>query len=181
MSTIQRRILAFLAAACLATAAGAADLKIGTVDTQKVVKQSPQYQAAQQEMNQKFERRGNELNAKGEQIKALQDDLSKNGAVMSQEQLQDKQGQLTDLQRDFSRMKSELDEDAAMEQNAQFSKLQAAVAKAVQEVAKSKNYNLVLVGEAVYYKEATVDITDQVLDQMKKDYKSGAADPKGGN
>lgn len=181
MSTIQRRILILIAAACFATAAGAADLKIGTVDSQKVVKQSPQYQAAQQELNSKFEGRARELSAKGDQIKALQDDLSKNGAVMSQEQLQDKQNQLNDLQRDFSRMKSELDEDAAMEQNAQFSKLQAAVAKAVQEVAKAQKYNLVLLGEAVYYKDATVDITDQVLEQMKKDFKSSSADAKGGN
>lgn len=181
MSTIQRRILAFAAAACFVTAAGAADLKIGTVDQQKVVKQSPQYAAAQQQLKAKFENRAQELSAKGDQIKALQDDLTKNGAVMSQDQLQDKQNQLNDMQRDYSRMKSELDEDAAMEQNAQVGKLTAAVTKAVQEVAKAQKYNLVLVGEAVYYRDATVDISDQVLEQMKKDYKSSAADAKGGN
>lgn len=181
MITIPRRTLVLIAAACFATAAGAADLKIGTVDSQKVVKQSPQYAAAQQELNSKFESRARDLKAKGDKIQAEQDDLSKNGAVMSQEQLQDKQNQLNDDQRDFSRMKSELDEDAAMEQNAQLSKLQAAVNKAVQEVAKAQKFNLVLAGEAVYYKDQTVDITDLVLEQMKKDFKSGSADPKGGN
>src|SRR5579863_9532221 len=126
-----------LAAATLVTAvqAQAADIKIGVVDMQTLLQKSPQGQAASQEMSKKFDSRKKDLMAEQDKIKNLQDQLSKNGAVMSQAQLQDTQGQLDELQRDFGRKSSDFQDDYNMERNAQLSKLQQDVLKAVQEFA----------------------------------------------
>ena len=169
-----------LAVAMLATAlqAQAADVKIGVVDMPSLLQKSPQAQAASQEMSKKFDTRKKDLMAEQDKIKNLQDQLSKNGAVMSANQLQDAQSQLDELQRDFSRKQSDYMDDVNMERNAALSRLQQEVLKAVQEFAQAQKYNLI-VGDGVFYKDNSVDVTDQVLAQMQKDFKAESA--AGGN
>lgn len=182
MITVYRHIPLLLASVAMGAAgpAFAADLKIGVVNTARVMHESPQAENANKEMDKKFGQRKKDLLAEQEKIKSMEDDLSKNGAVMSASQAQDAQRQLDELQRDFSRKQSELQEDASMENNELMSQLQQQATKAVQEVAKAQKYDVVLVGEAALYYASAVDVTDLVLAQMKKDFKadSGGA---GGN
>ena len=154
--------------------AHAADLKIGVVDMSSLLQKSPQAQSASQEMAKKFDSRKKDLVSEQDKIKNLQDTLNKNGAVMSASQLQDSQAQLDELQRDFSRKQSDYMDDVNMERNAALSRLQQQVLKAVQEFAQAQKYNLI-VGDGVFYKDNTVDVTDQVLAQMQKDYKAESA------
>ena len=170
-----------LAVAALGTAlqAQAADVKIGVVDMQTLLQKSPQGQAASQEMSKKFDTRKKDLVAEQDKIKNLQDQLSKNAAVMSATQAQDAQSQLDELQRDFSRKQSDYMDDVNMERNSVLSRLQQDVIKAVQEFAQAQKYNLVIPGDTIFYKDNTVDVTDQVLVQMQKDFKTESA--AGGN
>ena len=179
MSIKSRLIIATLACAALgfATQAGAADLKIGVVNVSTLLQRSPQAQNATQEMAKKFDSRKKDLVAEQDKIKSLQDQLNKNGSVMSAAQLQDTQGQLEDLQRDFSRKSADFQDDYNMERNAQLSKLQQEVVKAVQEFAQAQKFSLIL-GEGVFYADNNVDVTDQVLVQMQKDFKADSAGSK---
>jgi len=167
-----------LAAALTGLQAQAAEPKIGVVDMSNLLQKSPQSQNAQAEMAKKFDGRKKDLLAEQDKIKNLQDQINKNGAVMSSGQLQDAQAQLDELQRDFSRKQSDYMDDLNMERNAELSKLQQDVLKAVQEFAQAQKYNLI-VGDGVFYKDSTVDVTDQVLAQMQKDYKT--ENPSSGN
>ncbi|HEV2333368.1 MAG TPA: OmpH family outer membrane protein [Gammaproteobacteria bacterium] len=177
----RKSLLIALASAAFALSAvqvQAADLKIGVVNMANLLQKSPQAQNAQTEMAKKFDSRKKDLVAEQDKIKTLQDTLNKNGAVMSASQLQDNQAQLDELQRDFSRKQSDYMDDVNMERNAALSKLQQDVLKAVQEFAQSQKYSLI-VGEGVFYADPAVDVTDQVLAQMQKDYK--AVSPSSGN
>ena len=176
MSRKPLSIYAMLAAVALAVTvqAQAADIKIGVVDMPSLLQKSPQAQSASQEMAKKFDARKKDLMAEQDKIKSLQDQLSKNGAVMSATQLQDSQGQLDELQRDFSRKQSDYMDDVNMERNSALSRLQQEVLKAVQEFAQSQKFNLII-GDGVFYKDNTVDVTDQVLVQMQKDFKAESA------
>ncbi|MFI4967704.1 MAG: OmpH family outer membrane protein [Gammaproteobacteria bacterium] len=169
-------ISVMLVAATLAVTvqAQAADLKIGVVDMPSLLQKSPQAQSASQDMAKKFDSRKKDLMAEQDKIKNLQDQLNKNGAVMSASQLQDSQSQLDELQRDFSRKQSDYMDDVNMERNSALSRLQQQVLKAVQEFAQSQKYNLI-VGDGVFYKDNSVDVTDQVLAQMQKDFKAETA------
>jgi len=177
--THSQRVLIVLSAlvALGVTNVSAAELKVGVVNTARLLQQSPQAQNASDEMNKKFDSRKKELVAEQEKIKSLQDELSKNGAVMSASQVQDTQSQLDELQRDFSRKQSDYMDDVNMERNAELSKLQQDVLKAVQEYAAAQKFNLII-GEGVFFADSTVDVTEQVLAQMQKDYKAGT--PKSG-
>ncbi|MGE5624986.1 MAG: OmpH family outer membrane protein [Bacillota bacterium] len=175
------RFIAALFTAALASGAAqanAADIKIGFIDTSVLLKQSPQAQHATDEISKKFDNRRKDLMAEQDKLKNMQDQMTKNGAVMSQAQLQDLQSQFDELQRDFSRKSSDYQDDLNMEKTAQLSKLQQAVIKAVQEFAQAQKYNMVIADAALYH-DNTVDVTQQVLAQMDKDYK--AENPKSGN
>ncbi len=173
MSRKSYLIYSVLAAAAMtfAVQVQAADIKIGVVDMSSLLQKSPQAQTASQDMAKKFDSRKKDLVSEQDKIKNMQDTLNKNGAVMSASQLQDAQAQLDELQRDFSRKQSDYMDDVNMERNAALSRLQQEVLKAVQEFAQAQKYNLI-VGDGVFYKDNTVDVTDQVLAQMQKDYKT---------
>jgi outer membrane protein len=161
------------ASVSLAAGAQAADLKIGVIDTSSLLQKSPQAQNAQTEMQKKFDSRRKDLMAEQDEIKSKQDQLSKNGATMTTAQVQEAQSQLDELQRDFSRKSGDFQDDYNMERNAQLSRLQQDVFKAAQEFAQTAKFNLIL-AEGVVYKDAAVDVTDQVLAQMQKDYKAAS-------
>lgn len=176
MSTKLRLIPILLAIfiAGVAANAQAAEPKIGVVNLSELMKNSPQAQNAGNDITKKFDGRRKDLIAEQDKIKSKQDDLNKNGPVMTQAQVQEEQNQLDEMQRDLSRKSGDFQDDINMAKNAALSNLQQDVLKAVQEFALAQKYNLI-VGEGVLYNDNTVDVTDQVLAQMQKDYKAASA------
>jgi outer membrane protein len=166
------------ASAGLASGVQAADLKIGAVKMGMLMEKSPQGTALKADMTKKFEGRQKDLVAEQDKIKNLQDQLNRNGATMTAAQVQDAQSQVDDLQRDLSRKASDFQDDAAMARNAALSTLQQDALKAVQEFAQAQKYNVIL-GDSVYA-DSSVDVTDQVLEQMKKDYQAASGNAKSG-
>lgn len=171
------RVFLVAAVAGLVLCAGtlqAADIKIGVVNMQELMKESPQAKAAEAEMQQKFGSRRTALLAQQNKIKALQDQINRNGSVMSAEQLQNLQNQLDSEQQDMSRKESDFQADLNQWQNQKLGGIQEIVIKEVQAYAKAHQYNLI-VGLGIVYADGTVDLTKQVLAQLQKDYKAPAA------
>ncbi|MDE2092036.1 MAG: OmpH family outer membrane protein [Gammaproteobacteria bacterium] len=171
-------VLGMLAALTVFNATAATDLKIGVVSMAKLLSQSPQAQAASKEMQQKFDSRRKELLVQQDKIKNLQNQINRNGTVMSAAQLQDLQSQLDSLQQDFNRKQSDFMDDFNAQRNEELSRLQRDILKAVQEYAQAQKYNLII-GEGVFYADSTVDVTDRVLGQLQKDFQSQSAQPAG--
>lgn len=159
--------------------ASAAELKIGVVDRATLLQQSPQAQAATKVMEQKFGSRGKDLVAQQNKIKDLQDQINRNGAVMSAGQLQSLENQLDSLQQDFRRKQDDFQADVNSQRNQELSELQAAIDKAAQKFAKAQNYNLIIDKGVTYYADGTVDVTNQVFSQMQKDFKLQINNPPG--
>ena len=88
---------------------------------------------------------------------------------------------MDNLQQDFSRKQSDFQADVNTQRNQELGKLQQAILKAVQEFAKNEKYNLII-GEGAFYADDTVDVTNQVLNQLQKDFKLQGGQPgNGGN
>ena len=174
IKSVSTAALLVLATFGFSAAAAAADIKVGVINMGVLLQKSPQAQNATAEMTKKFDARKKDLIAEQDEIKNLQDNLSKNGATMTSSQVQDEQSRLDEKQRDFSRKSGDFQDDYNMERNAQLSKLQQDVMKATQEFAQAQKYSLIL-AEGVAYADNTVDVTDQVLAQMTKDYKAATA------
>ncbi|CAG0909689.1 unnamed protein product, partial [Cyprideis torosa] len=74
---------------------------------------------------------------------------------------------LRDRLREFKRKSDGFTEDFSMARNEALSGLQGKIYKAISEVAKERNYDLVL-SENVLYMNEQVDLTDEVLKRLKK-------------
>jgi outer membrane protein len=155
----------------------AAEIKIGVVDRAILLQKSPQAEAATKLMHQKFDGRNNDLAAQQNKIKDLQDQINRNGAVMSASQLQTLENQLDSLQQDFRRKQDDFQSDLNTQRNQELGDLQAAIDTAAQKFAKEQNYNLIIDKGIAYYADSTVDVTDQVLNQMQKDFKARTNQP----
>ncbi|HVA55065.1 MAG TPA: OmpH family outer membrane protein [Gammaproteobacteria bacterium] len=158
----------------------AAEIKIGVVDRAILLQKSPQAEAATKLMHQKFDSRSIELTAQQNKIKDLQDQINRNGAIMSASQLQTLENQLDSLQQDFRRKTDDFQADLNTQRNQELGDLQAAIDKAAQKFAKAQNYNLIIDKGVAYYADSTVDVTDQVLSQMQKDFKNKTNPPSNG-
>lgn len=164
-----RKPLLVITAALLSIFAGqlyAAELKIGVVNSQKLIAESPQATALRDQLQQEFAPQMRELQAQQNEIKSLQEKFKRDEAVMSESERGAMERRMRDLVRDFQFGQQTLQEDQRARYNEAMGRLQNELRKAIQEFAKAEGYDLILT-EAAFSADA-LDVTDQVLARMKK-------------
>jgi len=167
MSTSNRSI-PFLAipalALCgvLAAAPAGAEIKIGVVNFQKLLEDAPQTKAAMQSLDNEFGARRRELMTMQNDLKARDEKLQKEGAVMSETDRENSERTLHDQQREFQRKASEFQDDASTRKNEELGKVQRYLVQEIQTYANSQGFDLVL-GEGVFFAKPPLDITSNVL------------------
>jgi outer membrane protein len=156
-------VCAMAAGAALAALPAWAETKIGVVDAQRLMEESPQGKAVSEAMRTEFAPRQRTLQAQEQALKAKQDKLQKDGATMSEEQRTRAEKELRDGARDFERARGEFQDDINARRNEEMSRLQRTLGEEVRTYAKSQNFDLVLTAEVVIYAAPTFDITPGVL------------------
>jgi outer membrane protein len=156
-------IWAMAAGAALAALPAWAEPKIGIVDAQRLMEESPQGKAVSEAMRAEFAPRQRTLQAQEQALKAKQEKLQKDGATMSEEQRTRAEKELRDGARDFERARGEFQDDINARRNEEMSRLQRTLGEEVRTYAKSQNFDLVLTAEVVVYAAPTYDITPAVL------------------
>lgn len=159
-------VLAMLAAFA-ATPVFAADYKIGVVQAVRVLEAAPQAEAAKKKLESEFAGKDKLLLAKQKELKALEDRAAKDGAIMSETERTRLQRQIIEKQRDLKRDSDEFREDVNFRRNEEFAKIQKQIVEAIQTIAQEQKFDLVL-GEGVIFASKAVDITDLVIERLKK-------------
>ena len=163
-----RHIIRTFTAICLCLPALAlAEVKVGFVNTVKLMEEAPQAKAAISKMEAEFAPREKELVALQREIKQAEDKLSRDSAVMSDSERGKLERDLVSQKRDFKRSQDEFREDLNIRRNEELSKLQRRLYDAIVDLAKAENYDLI-VSEGVVYASTSIDITDAVLARLKK-------------
>jgi len=157
-----------LAPLASATAAG----KIGFVDLPRLLQDSPQRQDASTRVEKEFTPRKQEIQTLTTKAQALDAELKRNAESMSTTQLKKKERQLVSLQREIKREEQYFKEDLSLRNNEELVELQKVIFKTIEKVAKREGYDMVFAEGIAYYSDK-VNITDLVLEQLKKDFKSG--------
>lgn len=145
----------------------AAELKIGVVNTQKLITESPQAAALREQLQQEFAPQARELQAQQNEIKGLQEKFQRDQEVMSESERSNMERRLRDLMRDFQYGQQTLQEDQRSRYNEGMGKLQIELRNAIHAFAEAEGYDLILT-EVVAYSADTLDVTDQVLARIKK-------------
>jgi outer membrane protein len=151
--------------------------KIGIVDPQRLLVESPQGKSMLESLRAEFSPRERSLQAQAQSLKAKNDTLQKNGATMTDDQRGRAEKELRDGERDFERARSEYQDDLTARRNEEMSRLQRTLGDEVRNYAKAQNYDVVLSGEAVIYQSQNYDITPAILAALQAHAGHGSAAP----
>ena len=164
MSTFNRSIASLGLALCLGlvSAQASAEIKMGYVNFQKLLEEAPQTKTAMQGLENEFAPRRRELLTMQNDLKARDEKLQKEGAVMAEADRAKTEKALRDEQREFSRKAGEYQDDASARRNEELGKVQRYLAQEVQGYASAQGFDLVL-ADGVLYNKPAFDITANIL------------------
>jgi outer membrane protein len=168
MSTFNRTIALLAVTFCGLLAAGqaGAETKIGYVNFQKLLEEAPQTKSAMQALENEFGPRRRELMTMQNDLKAKEDKLQKESAVMAESDRANADKTFRDQQREFSRKAGEFQDDASTRKNEELGKVQRFLFGEIQTYANAQGYDLVL-GDGVLFAKPPLDITAAVLAQLQ--------------
>jgi outer membrane protein len=148
----------------LALAAGGAqaqELKIGYVNSDRVLREAVPAKAAQAKLEAEFSKREKDLTEIGSKLKAAGDKLDKDGPTLAESERNRRQRDLIEQDREFQRKRREFQEDLSQRKNEELAAVVERANKVIKQIFESEKYDLVL-QEAVFA-GSRVDITEKVI------------------
>jgi outer membrane protein len=152
-----------------------AEIKIGYVNFQQLMEESPQLKATMQTLQNEFGSRQRELVAMQNDLKARSEKLDKEGAIMSEADRTKVEKALRDGQRELSRKGGEFQDDINTRKNEEIGKVQRFILQEIKTYGNAQGYDL-LVGD-VFYNKPGMDITPQLLEVLKSKPANASAAP----
>lgn len=146
---------------------GAAELKIGYVQVDKILQDAPQTVESGKKLEREFSPRSLDLDKMQKQIRDIESILDKEGVTLSDTERRNKERDASNLKIEFQRKQRELREDINLRKNEELSSLQDRINKAVQTVSETDGYDLVVYG-GVAFASRKIDITEKVLKLLGK-------------
>jgi outer membrane protein len=140
------RLTAALAVAAAALGVQAQELKIGYVNSDKVLREAAPAKAAQAKLEQEFGKRDRELNDLAVKLKSAADR---------------RQRELVDQDREIQRKRREFQEDLNQRKNEELATVVERANKVIKQIFEAEKYDLIL-QEAVFA-GPRADITDKVI------------------
>ncbi len=138
-----------------------ADSKIGFVNSQRILNDSPQAARAKKKIEKDFEKRDQDLQRLAKQLQGMQEAIEKNGVTMGEGERRTKEREFGELNREFQRKQREFREDLSQRQNEEMAAIFERVNKIIKQVAEAEKYDIIF-QEAVYA-NPRIDITDRVI------------------
>jgi outer membrane protein len=165
---VKRSVIVFLAAALTGFASlASAQIKIGVVNTDMLLQNSPQFAAAQTAINAEFLPRQNEIQALQKYLVAKDETLRKDGATMTELQRTQAERELTEGARTLKSKSEAADEDFNARREEEMAKLQKLLRAEIETFAKANGYDLIMVS-GVGYTTAALDVTKPLLESLNK-------------
>lgn len=155
-------LASLLAVVCMLLAGSAgAEVKIGFVNSQRILNDAPQAAKAKKKLEKEFEKRDQELLKFSKQLQAAQESLEKNSVTMPEADRRSKEREFNELNRDFLRKQREFKEDLNLRQNEEMAAIYERVNKVIKGIAETDKYDIIF-QEAVYANQR-IDLTDRVI------------------
>jgi outer membrane protein len=144
-----------------AFAAQAEELKIGYVNSDRVLRDAVPAKAAQSKLEGEFGKREKDLADLANKLKAASDKLEKDAPTLPEAERTRRQRDLVDQDREFQRRRREFQEDLNQRKNEELASVVERANKVIKQIFESEKYDLIL-QEAVFA-GPKVDITDKVI------------------
>lgn len=158
---VMKTTLAAVALAVSTMAAQAQDLKIGYVNSDRVLRDAVPAKAAQAKLESEFGKREKDLADLANKLKAASDKLEKDAPTLAESERARRQRDLVEQDRDFQRRRREFQEDLNQRKNEELAAVVERANRVIREIYETEKYDLIL-QEAVFA-SGRVDITDKVI------------------
>lgn len=139
----------------------AQELKIGYVNSERVLREAAPARAAQTKLEAEFGKREKELTEMATRLKAAADKMERDAPTLSPTEQQRRQRELVEQDRDIQRKRREFQEDLNQRRNEELAAVVERANRVIKQIFDGEKYDLIL-QEAVFA-SSKVDITDKVI------------------
>lgn len=158
--------LAILSSAMFATAAQA-EQKVGYVSFAQVVQSMPESKAAGKKIESQVKSQKAQLDKLGKQIQTKIEALRRDAKVMDKAKLEKAQQEIANLDKSYKERAQQYQQQTAKLQSTEQEKIAKKVQSAIQSVASSQGYDIIVDTQAVPYGNSKYDITSAVMNKVK--------------
>jgi len=156
---------ALAASMMLATVAvQAQELKIGYVNSERVLREANLAKAAQIKLETEFGKREKDLRDLETKLRGAAEKLEKDAPTLSEAERSRRQRDVVEQERDLQRKRREWQEDLTQRKNEELSVVVEKANKVIKQIFDAEKYDLIL-QDAIHY-SARVDITKKVIDTL---------------
>ncbi|HPQ40446.1 MAG TPA: OmpH family outer membrane protein [bacterium] len=169
-----KKMMLILAVAVLTAALGstvsAQELKIAFIHTQKVILETKAGKEGYSKLEQIVEEYRQQMQAQEDTIKALEEELAKQGKMLSDEARLEKREELQRAYKEYSRLKEDAKAEVANREKALLDKIIDQLADVINRVAKEQGYTMILdaEGPSVLYADDSKDISSLIVQEFDK-------------
>lgn len=137
------------------------EVKIGYVNSDRVLREANPAKAAQAKLEAEFSKRDKEMGEIAGKLKAASEKFDKEAPTLSESERSKRQRDLVDQDREFQRKRREFQEDLTQRKNEELSAVVERANKVIKQIYETEKYDLIL-QEAVFA-GPKIDITDKVV------------------
>ena len=145
----------------LAGPAQAQDLKIGYVNSERVLREAAPAKAALARMESDFSKRDKDLNDQAAKLKSAADKLEKDAPTLPEAERNRRQRDLVEQDRDLQRKRREFQEDLNQRRNEETAGIVERANRVIKQIYDNEKYDLIL--QDVVFAGPRVDITEKVI------------------
>lgn len=154
----------------LSSSAFAKPLKIGYINIDHVVSTSPQFIEANQVVLKEFKPREKKLLKLRESIATRIKKMQKNKDSLSKKDIQSEFKKISTLESDLKQKAAKLQQEFKLKNTKELRKIEDSINKIIKDVAKKKNFDLILYQEVAYASEE-INITTIISEKLRALFK----------
>ena len=146
-------------------AAATSTMKIGYVNTERVLRDSAPAVRALKKLEGEAQRREQDLAKMAEQLKRMQEELEKNSVTMAESQRRNKEREFGDLNREFQRKQREFREDLNQRRNEELAQIVEMGNRVIRQIAEQEKFDIIF--QDAVFASPRIDITDRVIKALE--------------
>jgi outer membrane protein len=167
MKASSMKLLFALLLSCASSfAVSAQELKIGYVNSERVLREAEPAKRAQAKLESEFGKREKDLNDQNTALRAQAEKLDKDSPTLSEAEKTRRQRELVELDRDLQRKHREFQEDLTQRKNEELSSVAERANRAIKAIGDAEHYDMILQDQLVIYFSGRVDLTKKVIDAL---------------
>ena len=157
-------VAAVLSVSALVAQAQDGPLKIGYVNSERVLREANLAKAAQLKLETEFGKRDKDLKDLEAKLRGAADKLEKDAPTLAEAEKGRRQRDLVEQDRDLQRKRREFQEDLNQRKQEELSGVVERANKVIKQIFDSEKYDLIL-QDAIHF-SARVDVTKKVIDAL---------------